>query len=68
MKKSSTAKRVLLSIGMVVTSSMAFAATSDFTMNALSNVSAGSNQTYALLLAGLMLMATIARRRNSNRG
>ena len=64
MNKSSTTKRILLSIGMVASSSMAFAATSRFTMDALANNSTGSGQTCAMLLAGLGLMGTIARRRN----
>ena len=68
MKKSSTTKRILLSIGMVASSSMAFAATSSYTMDVLSNSSAGGNQTVAMLLAGLGLMGTIARRRNSHQG
>lgn len=68
MKKSSTAKRILLSIGMVASSSMALAATSNFTMDALSNSSTGSNQTTVMLLAGLGLMVTIARRRSGNQG
>lgn len=68
MKKSSTAKRFLLSIGMVASTSMALAATSNFTMDTLTSSSAGGNQMYAMLLAGLGLMATIARRRSGNQG
>lgn len=67
MKKSSTAKRILLGIGMVASTSMAVAATSSFTLDAISSSSTG-NQTYAMVLAGLGLMGTIARRRNGNQG
>jgi hypothetical protein len=67
MKKSSTVNRILLGIGMVASTSVAFAATSSFALDAISNYSAG-NQTFAMLLAGLGLMGTIARRRQGNRG
>ena len=69
MKKSSTAKRIVLSVGMVAFSSMAFAATSHFAVDALVSGSAsGSSETLALVLAVVGLMGTIARRRNGRLG
>jgi MYXO-CTERM domain-containing protein len=67
MNQMSASKRVLLSIGLVVFSSVAFAATGSFAVDALFDASAGSSETTALVLAGLALMATIARRRSGAR-
>jgi hypothetical protein len=66
MNKSPTAESVILGIGLVASSAMAFAAASSSTVDALFNTSAGNTNTYAMLMAGLGIMGTIARRRKSN--
>jgi hypothetical protein len=64
MKTSSPIKRILLSIGLVAMSTLAFSATGDFLLDAKAGSDLGGGETYAMLLAGLGLMGTIARRRN----
>jgi hypothetical protein len=64
MKTSSVVKRILLSIALVASSTLAFAATGDYLLGAKVDSTGGGTETYAMLLAGLGLMGTIARRRS----
>jgi hypothetical protein len=69
MNKASANKRILLSVGMLASSSIAFAFTSSATNDVqVYNGNSGSSDTYAMVLAGLGLVATIVFRRYGKHG